>query len=154
LNSISGVQQQHTKSALTPISDFFPLSEVVAIQQTDSTAHKLKLRSFHKSILQTSTPVWTAPDRKPPLLYEVLTDYTWGKHKVQQSNKAKINKPQYMLFMKYPSIRYEILIVIYLLWVYFIPQHYINCFQNLTGFISSPINIEHNKIFYILIQYI
>ena len=28
--------------------DFFPSSEVVITQQTDSAAHKLKLRSFHK----------------------------------------------------------------------------------------------------------
>ena len=37
------------QSALTPISDFFPLSEVATIQQTDGIAYKLKLRSFHKS---------------------------------------------------------------------------------------------------------
>ena len=35
--------------ALTPISDFFPSSEVATMQQTDGTAHKLKPRSFHKS---------------------------------------------------------------------------------------------------------
>ena len=34
---------------LTPISDFFP-SEVATMQQTDGTAHKLKPRSFNKSI--------------------------------------------------------------------------------------------------------
>ena len=37
------------QSALTSISDFFPSSEVVTTWQTDSTAHKLKPRSFHKS---------------------------------------------------------------------------------------------------------
>jgi len=37
------------QSALTPISDFFPPSEVAATWQTDGAAHKLKLRSFHKS---------------------------------------------------------------------------------------------------------
>ena len=37
------------QSALTPILDFFPSFEVVATQQTDSTAHKLKPRLFHKS---------------------------------------------------------------------------------------------------------
>jgi len=37
------------QSALTPISDFFPSSEVVTMQQIDSTIHKLKLRSFYKS---------------------------------------------------------------------------------------------------------
>ena len=37
------------QSALTPILDFFPSSEVVTIWQTDGTAHKLELRSFHKS---------------------------------------------------------------------------------------------------------
>ena len=37
------------QSALTPISDFFLLSEVMTMQQTGSVAHKLKLRSFHKS---------------------------------------------------------------------------------------------------------
>jgi len=35
--------------ALTPISDFFLSSEVVTMRQTDSAAHKLKLRLFHKS---------------------------------------------------------------------------------------------------------
>jgi len=38
------------QSALTPISDFSLSSEVVTMWQTDSTAHKLKPRSFHKSI--------------------------------------------------------------------------------------------------------
>jgi len=42
------------QSVLTPISNFFLLSEVVTIQQTDSTAHKLKPRSFNKS-----TNFWT-----------------------------------------------------------------------------------------------
>ena len=37
------------QSALTPILDFFPSSEVVTIWQTDSAAYKLKPRSFHKS---------------------------------------------------------------------------------------------------------
>ena len=37
------------QSALTPISDFFPSSEVATMWQTDSTAHKLKPRLFHKS---------------------------------------------------------------------------------------------------------
>ena len=37
------------QSALTPISDFFLLSEVATMQQTDSVVHKLKPRSFHKS---------------------------------------------------------------------------------------------------------
>ena len=37
------------QSALTSISDFSPSSEVATTQQTDSTAHKLKPRSFHKS---------------------------------------------------------------------------------------------------------
>ena len=37
------------QSALTPISDFFPSSEVVIMQQTDSAMHKLKPRSFYKS---------------------------------------------------------------------------------------------------------
>ena len=35
--------------ALTLILDFFLLSKVMTMQQTDSTAHKLKPRSFHKS---------------------------------------------------------------------------------------------------------
>ena len=38
------------QSALTPILDFFLLSEVAITQQTDSTAHKLKPRSFYKSV--------------------------------------------------------------------------------------------------------
>ena len=37
------------QSALTPILDFFPISEIVITWQTDSTAYKLKPRSFHKS---------------------------------------------------------------------------------------------------------
>ena len=36
------------QSTLTPISDFFLLSEVVTMQQMDSTAYKLKPRLFHK----------------------------------------------------------------------------------------------------------
>jgi len=48
--------------ALTPILDFFSSSEVATTWQTDSTAHKLKPRLFHKSILWTSTLVWTMPD--------------------------------------------------------------------------------------------
>jgi len=39
------------QSALTSISDFIHSSEVVTIWQTDSTAHKLKLRSFHNFAL-------------------------------------------------------------------------------------------------------
>ena len=38
------------QSALTSILDFFFLSKVATIQQTDSAAHKLKLRLFHKSV--------------------------------------------------------------------------------------------------------
>ena len=37
------------QSALTPILDFFLLSEVATTLQTDSIVHKLKPRSFHKS---------------------------------------------------------------------------------------------------------
>jgi len=37
------------QSALTSISDFFLLSEVVTIQQTDNTVYKLKPRLFYKS---------------------------------------------------------------------------------------------------------
>jgi len=36
------------QSVLTSILDFFPLSEVATIQQTDGAAHKLKSRLFHK----------------------------------------------------------------------------------------------------------
>jgi len=36
------------QSALTSISDFFLSSEVATMWQTDSTAHKLKPRLFHK----------------------------------------------------------------------------------------------------------
>ena len=43
-------------SALTPISDFSPLSEVATMRQTDSAAHKLKPRLFHKS-----THLWVHP---------------------------------------------------------------------------------------------
>ena len=46
---ISSIQQWHTKSAFTPILDFFLLSEVVTTWQTDDVAHKLKPRLFHKS---------------------------------------------------------------------------------------------------------
>ena len=49
LNSISGIQWQHTKLVLTPILDFFLFSEIVTMQQTDGTTHKLKPRLFHKS---------------------------------------------------------------------------------------------------------
>jgi len=38
------------QSALTPILDFFLSSEVVTMWQTDSAAHKLKPRSFHKFV--------------------------------------------------------------------------------------------------------
>jgi len=37
------------QSVLTPISDFFPSSKVATMWQTDSAAHKLKPRLFHKS---------------------------------------------------------------------------------------------------------
>ena len=37
------------QSALTLILDSFLLSEVVATQQTDGVAHKLKPKLFHKS---------------------------------------------------------------------------------------------------------
>ena len=37
------------QSALTLISDFFLLSKVAIMQQTDGAAHKLKPRSFYKS---------------------------------------------------------------------------------------------------------
>jgi len=49
LNLIPGVQQQHTKSALTSILDLFLLSEVATMQQIDSIVHKLKPKLFHKS---------------------------------------------------------------------------------------------------------
>ena len=39
------------QSVLTSISDFVHSSEVVTTWQTDSTAHKLKPRSFHKFML-------------------------------------------------------------------------------------------------------
>ena len=38
------------QSVLTSILEFFFLLEIATTQQTDSTAHKLKPRSFHKSI--------------------------------------------------------------------------------------------------------
>ena len=38
------------QSALTSILDFFFPYKVVTIQQTDSAAHKLKPRSFYKSV--------------------------------------------------------------------------------------------------------
>jgi len=44
LNLISGVQQQHTKLALTPILDFFLLSEVVTTWQIDDTVHISQIR--------------------------------------------------------------------------------------------------------------
>jgi len=47
------------QSALTFISDFFPLSEVATMRQTDGAAHKLKPRSFHKSAHCYKTKVWT-----------------------------------------------------------------------------------------------
>ena len=37
------------QSVLTPTWTFSPSPEVVTTQQTDSAAHKLKPRSFHKS---------------------------------------------------------------------------------------------------------
>ena len=37
------------KSVLTPLLDFFLPSKVATMQQTDSTAYKLKPRSFNKS---------------------------------------------------------------------------------------------------------
>jgi len=40
---------QEVSIITTPISDFFSLSEVATMQQTDGIAHKLKSRSFHKS---------------------------------------------------------------------------------------------------------
>jgi len=49
LNLISGIQRRHTKSILTPLSDFSLLSEVATMWQTDGAAYKLKPRSFHKS---------------------------------------------------------------------------------------------------------
>ena len=36
------------QSALTPISDFSPTSEVATTRQTDGIVYKLKPRSFHK----------------------------------------------------------------------------------------------------------
>ena len=68
MNSISGVQQQHTKSALTPILDFFLPSEVATIQQMmvqHISWSQGRSTSLHnsESILQTSTLVWTVPDK-------------------------------------------------------------------------------------------
>ena len=59
------------QSALTSILDFFLSSEIATIQQIDGAAYKLKPRLFHKSILWTSTLVWTIPNsiiRLPNLL--------------------------------------------------------------------------------------
>ena len=52
--------------------------------------------------------------RKPLLLYEVLTDYTWEKHKAQQSNEVEMNEPQYILFMRHSFVKHEVLIVTYM----------------------------------------
>ena len=53
------------QSALTPILDFFLLSEVATIQQTDSAAHKLKPRLFYKSahlqVFLTDFYLWYEP---------------------------------------------------------------------------------------------
>ena len=66
MNLISSVQQQHTKLALTSISDFIHSSGVVIMWQTDGTAHKLKLRSFYKfmslSIEFTYSMLWNTLD--------------------------------------------------------------------------------------------
>ena len=40
---------QEVSIITTPISNFFPSSEVATMWQTDGIAHKLKSRSFHKS---------------------------------------------------------------------------------------------------------
>ena len=49
MNSISGVQQWYIKLVLTPLLDFSLSSEVATMWQINSTAHKLKPRSFYKS---------------------------------------------------------------------------------------------------------
>jgi len=76
LNLIPGVQQWHTKSILTPISDFFLFSEIMTTQQTNGTAYKLKPRSLHKSAH----------------LQAYLTDFYPGVNHTWQDNISRLQK--------------------------------------------------------------
>jgi len=49
--------------------------------------------------------------RKYSLLHNALTNHIQGNNKTQQINKIEMNKPQYILFIKQPSLKYEISIV-------------------------------------------
>jgi len=61
-------------SALTPISDFFPSSEVATTQQIDGTAYKLKPRSFHKSAY-----LWVYP-----VDFHPSVNHTWQYYQTSQ----------------------------------------------------------------------
>ena len=64
------------QSVLTSTWTFPPSSKVATTRQIDSTAHKLKPRSFYKSILWTSTLVWTMSDISKIIVNEafIVTD--------------------------------------------------------------------------------
>ena len=61
------------QSVLTSTRTFSPLSEVATMWQTDSAAHKLKLRSFHKS-----AHLWVhSADFHPSVNYAWHRDSLW-----------------------------------------------------------------------------
>ena len=72
------------QSVLTSTQTFSPLSKVATTQQTDGTAHKLKLRSFHKS-----THLWVhSADFHPSI------NHTWQYY---QTPKSAITSEQFHL---------------------------------------------------------
>ena len=72
------------QSALTPISDFFPTSEVVTMWQTDSAAHKLKPRLSYKS----------AHFRVHPVDFYPGINHTWQYY---QTFKSAVTSEQFHL---------------------------------------------------------
>ena len=74
--------------ALTPILDFIHSSEVATMQQTDSAAHKLKPRLFHKvCIIKHRVYTLYASLSQPHRLSSPSVNYVWH----YESNGTKIN---------------------------------------------------------------
>ena len=62
--------------------------------QTDSAAHKLKPRLFHKSILWTSTLVWTVPDK----IAMFQSKWYWPKFDILEVSNSNILQSSTTLF--------------------------------------------------------
>ena len=83
------------QSILTPISDFFLTSEVMTIQQIDSTVYKLKPRLFYKYVYLQDHPVDFHPG----------VNHTWQYY---QTHKSAVASEQFCLHFNLTNSHFKV----------------------------------------------